>query len=124
MAMDPREYELIALGHVLARYRIQGELPNIEGKPFDLTEFKSRLFSGIAPSTDTDVDVAIIQNTIVNEDNDNEEQKPVEDTTTEQPQPAEPTPTVETPAESTPVTGSTNPFLGGKLFDFFNKDKK
>lgn len=131
--MDPREYELIALGHVLARYRIQGELPNIEGKPFDLNEFKSRLFTGVPTGTNTDVDVAIIQNTIVNEDDqcDNKNEPttaPVNDGATEQSPVVESTveekPIEETSAENTNVPVSTNPFLGGKLFDFFNKDKK
>ena len=131
MAMDPREYELIALGHVLARYRIQGELPNIDGKPFNINEFKTRLFSGVDIGTTPDVDVAIIQNTIVDNDCDHNNEPtaaPVNDGATEQP-PAveskvEETPVEDTPVEDTNTPTSTNPFLGGKLFDFFNRDKK
>lgn len=130
--MDPREFELIAIGHVLARYRATGTLPNINGEPFDLAKFKSHLSAGIDTDTDTDIDIAIIQNTIVDDDCEHdktepsatvaepEQPKPESVTATEQEQPKqEPTEQKEEPTQE-----SINPMFGGKLFQFFNRDGK
>lgn len=133
--MDPREFELIAISHVLARYRATGVLPNINGEPFDLAKFKAHLSAGI----DTDVDVAIIKNTIVNEDDDqcqHDGTKPSAIAEPEQPKPErtepEPEPVASTGQEEPeqapteqkeePTQEKSSSTLGGKLFQFFNKD--
>ncbi len=129
--MDPREFELIAMSHVLARYRATGILPNINGEPFDLDKFRAHLSAGI--DTDTDVDVAIIKNTIINEDDDCEHNKtepagsaepeqpnpePVENTAQEEPEQAH------TEQKEEQTQENSNPIFGGKLFQFFNKDSR
>lgn len=126
--MDPREFELIAIGHVLARYRATGMLPNINGEPFDLAKFKSHLFAGT--EHETDVDVAIIKNTIVNEDDDCEHNnsEPAAAAAPEQPKSdpveitAQESESNESPEEQ--QQENPNPLFGGKLFQFFNKDSR
>jgi hypothetical protein len=134
MMMDPREFELIAIGHVLARYRATGTLPTINGEPFNLDKFKSHLSAGVDPDTDTDIDVAIINNTIINEDDDKEceqsniksavvaepeQPKPESVAVTEQEQPKQ-----EHTKQEEPTQESTNPNFAGKLFQFFNRDER
>ena len=120
MAMDPREYELIALGHVLARYKIQGELPDIGGKPFDLNEFKQQLFAGVdTGDTDINVNIEKVENTVVDCDNEHEHNEKVPE------QIEEPAQKEESKSEETQETVSSDkPSIGGKLFQFFSKDSK
>lgn len=139
--MDPREYELIALGHVLARYRIQGGLPNIEGKPFDLNDFKAKLFAGINPDTDVNINIENLktENTIV-EQCDEEHHihthgnvhvaAEVPEVNLDQNIPSEITATaninaanIQLPAtESSTSTTTEKSSITGKLFQFFSKD--
>lgn len=139
MKMNPREFELIALEHVLARYRITGELPTINGQPFDLDQFKQQLSAGVNVDPDINVNIDTVKNEIVECDNEShhsavdtaEESKPVENDNTEKvaekvTEPvAESVPATETesvaqptPEESTSQNTST---VAGKLFQFFNK---
>lgn len=57
MVMDSREFELIALGHVISRYRLTGQLPSINGKPFSIADFKQHLFSGVDCDSDVNINV-------------------------------------------------------------------
>ena len=140
MAMDPREYELIALSHVISRYKITGELPTINGQPFNLNEFKSQLFAGVSgydPDININIDTVKMENTVVDCDNEHEQEtKPAEPVPTEtvavqaEPAtvPADPAPVEEPispPAETNQETPSPEKStISGKLFQFFSKDNK
>lgn len=83
MTLDSREFELIALGHVLSRYRITGQLPKIQGNPFDLGQFKTMLLNGVTAMDNTDININInsvnteSNVTIINEDCDHEHHESV-----------------------------------------------
>ena len=63
MVMDAREFELIALGHVISRYRLTGQLPNIGGKPFSLDDFKQYLFAGVDTDSDINININNVEST-------------------------------------------------------------
>lgn len=135
MAMDPREYELIALSHVISRYKITGELPTINGQPFNLNEFKSQLFAGVS-GYDSDININIdtvnMENTVVDCDNEHEQN------TNNSVPVTEPIESANTVAEvldikdeavlpdnkDSKLTSPEKSTIGGKLFQFFAKDNK
>lgn len=144
MAMDPREYELIALSHVITRYKITGELPAINGQPFNLNEFKTQLFAGV-PNYDSDININIdtvnMENTVVDCDNEHEHHsvgsaaestpvtepviEPVTETTNTQEEISSPKPNDEIePTSQEQSTGPEKSSISGKLFQFFAKDNK
>jgi len=117
--MNPQDYELIALSHVLSRYRISGELPAINGQPFNIDNFKQVLFNGTDTDTDININIEKVENTVV--DCDNEQDiipEPIEQALEEITQ----TPTVETTDTEPAKEEKTS--ISGKLFQFFNKDGK
>jgi hypothetical protein len=127
--MRSRDHQLIALSHVLFRYRLTGELPNIDGKPFDLDLFKSKLFSGTTSDSDLDVNinintlktesnVTIVENQTIDCDHD-DQSKNVSETT------PVPNNTVDENNTDTVEDKKVEKELGvgGKLFQYFNKDK-
>jgi len=127
--MDPRDFELIAMSHLLSRYRLTGQLPNINGQPFDLNEFKRYLSAGVATSdTDVNVNIEKVENTVVDCDNENEHDKPVEvsnnivadNATVDNSPTIGPAPIQSNTAPE--ITEVEKTGIGGKLFQFFNKD--
>ena len=128
--MNQQDFELIALEHVLTRYRLTGELPSINGQPFNINEFKSQLFAGTSyQGTDVNINIDTVkmENTVVDCDNDEEQKtEPAADNTIAVEDPNAEASVVE-PAISTVDTEqkpeSTAPSIGGKLFQFFAKDK-
>jgi len=136
--MRSRDHQLIALSHVLFRYRLTGELPNIDGKPFDLDLFKSKLFSGT--TSDSDLDVNININTLKTESNvtivenqtidcDHDDQPKIVPETAQSPSNTNNTNNTNNsvdenktePVEDKKVEKELG--VGGKLFQYFNKDK-
>lgn len=116
MPMNHRDFELIALGHVLTRYRLSGDLPKIDGKPFNLNEFRSKILTGIDDSDininidtlQTESNVTIIENDC---DHDHENANPQNNATVSSEI------SLEQPADkSTTATG--------KLFDYFTRNKQ
>lgn len=128
MAMDPREYELIALSHVISRYKITGELPTINGQPFNLNEFKSQLFAGVS-GYDSDININIdtvnMENTVVDCDNEHEQPSQAVEPDS-QPAPDQDQTTVDsnTTPEINNSINSEKSSISGKLFQFFTKDNK
>lgn len=128
--MDPRDFELIAMNHLLSRYRLTGQLPNINGQPFDLNEFKRHLSTGVADSdTDINVNIEKVENTVVDCDNENEQDKSIEvsnnnivtaDVTEDNSPIIEPALIQSNTAPE--VTEVEKTGIGGRLFQFFNKD--
>jgi hypothetical protein len=126
MQMNPQDYELIALSHVLARYRISGELPAINGQPFNINNFKQALFNGVSTDTDININIEKVENTVVDCDNE-------QDTIPESAEQAleeikqEPVPETSVPeiklTDSEPVKEEKSS-ISGKLFQFFTKDGK
>jgi len=120
--MDPREYELIALSHVISRYRLTGELPSIGGKPFNLDDFKQTLFAGVKTSdSDTDININIekVENTVVDCDN---EQDTIKESAEQAIEEIKQEPNIEV-TEPEPVKEEKST-ISGKLFQFFSKDGK
>lgn len=120
MPMNSREFELIALGHVLSRYRASGTLPTIGGKPFNINDFKARLSAGVE---DADININI-QNletesnvTIVDHDCNNETPESAEPAHEEH-QPLVTNASIT--SESVPEKSIT---AAGKLFDYFSRNK-
>lgn len=128
MAMNPQDFELIALSHVLTRYRLTGELPTISGQPFDIKNFKTQLFAGVPdynPDININIDTVKMENTVVDCDNEHEQKsEPVATVATvatqDEPPVAEPTPPEPSQESIIPEKSS----IGGKLFHFFSKDNK
>lgn len=123
--MNPRDFELIALSHILSKYRISGELPSIDGKPFNLNEFKTKLFAGV-PNYDPDININIdtvkMENTVVDCDDNNHNS---EEHKTENTPAAEIKPDTETDTNTnTADISSEKTSIGGKLFQFFAKDNE
>ena len=124
--MNPQDFELIALSHVLTRYRLTGELPSINGQPFDMKEFKSQLFAGTNydPDININIDTVNMENTVVDCDN---EQEQKQETETAQVQ-TEAAPVVEEvtnhPEQSQESNSPEKSTISGKLFQFFSKDNK
>lgn len=126
MAMNSRDYELIALGHVLTRYRLTGQLPNIDGRPFNLEDFKAKLFAGL---DDTDVDVNINVDNVNTEANvtvvenntincDDESHNHSETQSDEVDQPSDETDQSENLSEPSQTEESDNSITGGRLFQY------
>lgn len=130
--MNSRDFELIALGHVLTRYRLTGELPNINGQPFNLDLFKQKLSdSDDGPdininieTVNTESDVTIIDNDTVECQDEHHHNDPASETPPASDQ--EPT-TSESPENSTPDTNQNNNnnslSPSGRLFQYFNRDR-
>lgn len=139
MAMDPREYELIALSHVITRYKITGELPAINGQPFNLNEFKTQLFAGV-PDYDSDININIdtvnMENTVVDCNNEHEHHsvestaestpvtEPVTETTNTNQEISSSVLTDSVPADVIESISPEKSSISGKLFQFFAKDNK
>lgn len=123
--MNSRDFELIALGHVLTRYKLTGTLPNIDGQPFDLSAFKEKLFQGVNTDSDininidtlkTESNVTIVENEC-HDDHQASEPAPVAAEVSEVKDDKNDTSTQEQKPEETPASPS------GRLFQYFNRDK-
>ena len=118
--MNSRDFELIALGHVLTRYRLTGALPNINGQPFELSAFKEKLFQGVNSDSDININIDTLKTesnvTIVdNCEHDTPTASAVPPAQTEPPV-EEKNNNTETPA-NTVTDNNTGP--GGRLFQYF-----
>lgn len=129
MVMKSQDHQLIALSHVLFRYKLTGELPNIDGKPFNLDDFKTKLFQGTGYEPDSDINinintlqtesnVTIVENQTIDCDH-ADQSKNVSETT------PVPNNTVDENNTDTVEDKKVEKELGvgGKLFQYFNKDK-
>jgi hypothetical protein len=126
MQMNPQDYELIALSHVLARYRISGELPTINGQPFNIDNFKQAIFNGVDTNTDININIEKVENTVVDCDNEHdtipESAEQAIEEIKQEPVPEIPVPEIKV-TESEPVKEEKSS-ISGKLFQFFTKDGK
>lgn len=126
MTMNPREFELIALEHVLARYRITGELPTINGQPFDINQFKQQIIAGVATGdTDINVNIDTVNNEIVDcQEHENASTNSTTDSETVESAISDVTPETTASTSDAPLTQPTDEnkkSVAGKLFQFFNK---
>lgn len=129
MPMNSREFELIAVSHILTRYRLTGELPNINGQPFNINDFRAKLFAGVDNDQDininidtlkTESNVTIIENTECTEDHRHEPTV----TASETPKVLEPTVNNDPPAQPAEQKPAEEPLSpSGRLFQYFNRDR-
>ena len=134
MVMKSQDHQLIALSHILFRYRLTGELPNIDGKPFNLEDFKSKLFSGISIDSDSDINininsinsesnVTVVENQTVecNEEHSQSQEKTTDpEISTSKEEHSQSQEKTTDPEIST--SNEKNSSVGGKLFQFFSRD--
>ena len=118
--MKSQDHQLIALSHILFRYRLTGELPNIDGKPFNLDDFKAKLFAG---ATSDDMDININIDTLKTESNvtiienqtvDCDEHEHRHESSHKQ---------EEEPTKEPEKSNLDAPAPSGKLFSYFNRDR-
>ena len=127
--MNSRDFELIAVSHVLTRYRLTGELPNIDGRPFNINDFRAKLFAGVDDDQDininidtlkTESNVTIIENTECTEDHTH---RPTV-TASETPEVSEAATNNNQSAAQVEQKPTQEPSLpGGRLFQYFNRDR-
>jgi len=122
--MKSQDHQLIALSHVLFRYKLTGELPNIDGKPFNLNDFQAKLFQGTGYQSDSDININI--NTLQTESNVTiVENQTIDCEHTDQIQNASDTTQSldnNSNTNNTTVDGKKETEVGGQLFQYFNKD--